>query len=236
MRESGRWQDKVELSLDNRQIYFLFFGAAVAACLVFTVGVLVGKRLESGAGVSLAHADPLAALDRLGAAAVREDEGLTFHGALAGERRAPQDPLADHERPREAAARSAAPGPKEAKPVPAPAAAPRNGKAPAAAAGSRERRTATGRPEDPEEPAGRAERERYILQLAPLQEQGEAEAVVRRLSASGYRPYLVTSNVPGKGVTYRVRLGEYASRQSAESAKAQFEQKERGAAFVARVR
>ena len=68
MRDLDRWKDKVELSLDGRQIFFLFFGSAVAACLVFVLGVLVGKRLEARA-LALQPApveDPLAALDQLG--------------------------------------------------------------------------------------------------------------------------------------------------------------------------
>src|SRR5947209_18727552 len=83
MRDLDRWKDKVEISLDGRQIFFLFFGSAVAACLIFVVGVLIGKRIEARA-LALAPApieDPLAALDQLGDAD-EADEGLTFHKAL----------------------------------------------------------------------------------------------------------------------------------------------------------
>src|SRR5437660_3485415 len=83
MRDLERWKDKVELSLDGRQIFFLFFGTAVAACLIFVLGVLIGKRLEAHA-LALTPApveDPLAALDQLGEAD-DADEGLTFHKAL----------------------------------------------------------------------------------------------------------------------------------------------------------
>ena len=86
MRDPGRWHDKVELTLDNRQVYFLFFGTAVAACLVFTVGVLVGKRLESGAPKITNARDHLAALDQLG---TPEDDALTFHRTLADPRGKP---------------------------------------------------------------------------------------------------------------------------------------------------
>ncbi len=47
MRELHKWKDKVELSLDNRQIFFLFFGLSIIGCFVFALGVLVGKRIES---------------------------------------------------------------------------------------------------------------------------------------------------------------------------------------------
>src|SRR6476661_6138024 len=83
MRDLDRWKDKVEISLDGRQIFFLFFGSAVAACLIFVVGVLIGKRIEARA-LAMQPApieDPLAALDQLGDAD-EADEGLTFHKAL----------------------------------------------------------------------------------------------------------------------------------------------------------
>src|SRR4051812_44484348 len=84
MRDLDRWKDKVEISLDGRQIFFLFFGSAVAACLIFVTGVLIGKRIEARA-LALQPApieDPLAALDQLGDAD-EVDEGLTFHKARA---------------------------------------------------------------------------------------------------------------------------------------------------------
>src|SRR6187455_2273274 len=59
------WRDKIELRLDNRQVFFLFFGSAVVACMLFVLGVMVGKRIESrGQAQAPELSDPLAALDR----------------------------------------------------------------------------------------------------------------------------------------------------------------------------
>ncbi|HRK48052.1 MAG TPA: hypothetical protein PK324_20635 [Nocardioides sp.] len=44
--EPELYKDKIEVSLDGRQIFYLFFGGAVVACLVFVLGVMVGRRLE----------------------------------------------------------------------------------------------------------------------------------------------------------------------------------------------
>ena len=68
MRDLDRWKDKVEISLDGRQIFFLFFGSAVAACLIFVTGVLIGKRIEARAlalqqSLLAVHSTPLARHD-----------------------------------------------------------------------------------------------------------------------------------------------------------------------------
>src|SRR5215470_2367094 len=105
MRDMHRWKDKVELSLDGRQIFFLFFGSAVAACLIFVVGVLIGKRLEARALAMQPPPveDPLAALDQLGDADEAAD-GLTFHKALTREgARAEAHPAHPHDAPAAAA-------------------------------------------------------------------------------------------------------------------------------------
>ncbi len=69
--EPELYKDKIEVSLDGRQIFYLFFGGAVIACLVFVLGVLVGKRVEARSHVdhagTTAARDPLAALDALDA-------------------------------------------------------------------------------------------------------------------------------------------------------------------------
>ena len=46
--DSELYKDKIEVSLDGRQIFYLFFGGAVVACLVFVLGVMVGRRARRG--------------------------------------------------------------------------------------------------------------------------------------------------------------------------------------------
>src|SRR5262245_47356715 len=90
VRDAERFKDKIEVSLDTRQVVFLFFGGAVLACLVFVLGVMVGKRLESREKVARkattsAQVDPLAALDELGADEQADEKGedLALAAALA---------------------------------------------------------------------------------------------------------------------------------------------------------
>src|SRR5690348_4137421 len=93
--EPELYKDKIEVSLDGRQIFYLFFGGAVVACLVFVLGVMVGRRLEARAHVDRAamtsvRKDPLAALDRLA-----EGKGeMTYPAALRGA----EPPVADVDR------------------------------------------------------------------------------------------------------------------------------------------
>jgi DedD protein len=82
-REPELYKDKIEVSLDGRQIFYLFFGGAVIVGIVFVLGVLVGRRVEARGHLDHARTqtatDPLAALDRL------EGNGsLSFQGALTG--------------------------------------------------------------------------------------------------------------------------------------------------------
>lgn len=88
-REAELYKDKIEVSLDGRQIFYLFFGGAVIVGLVFVLGVMVGRRVEARGHVDCASVaatvDPLAALDRL------EGDGLSFQGSLRGEEAPPSD-------------------------------------------------------------------------------------------------------------------------------------------------
>src|ERR1051325_479250 len=82
-REVDLYKDKIEVSLDGRQIFYLFFGGAVIVGLVFVLGVMVGRRVEARGHVDRANvtatADPLAALDRL-----ESGNRLSFQDALRG--------------------------------------------------------------------------------------------------------------------------------------------------------
>jgi DedD protein len=82
-RENELYRDKIEVSLDGRQIFSLFFAGAVIVCAVFVIGIIVGKRVEARAHVDRvgggAAGDPLAALDRLEAEAP-----LSFRRTLRG--------------------------------------------------------------------------------------------------------------------------------------------------------
>ncbi len=63
MAATPQLKDKVEFTLDNRQIFFLFFGLSVVGCFVFAMGVMVGKRGELQELQEVAQQDSIVLLD-----------------------------------------------------------------------------------------------------------------------------------------------------------------------------
>jgi cell division septation protein DedD len=236
-REGELFKDKIEVSLDGRQIFCLFCGGAVIASLVFVLGVMVGRRVESRANPERAAAgspasDPLAALDQL--AADGESDTATdaqLPSALRDGHAAPPAPvdqaLAHPTPPPEPpAAKPARPEPVVARPEP-----PAKAEPPAA------------RPEPPEPvakppepPKPEAKGGRYTLQLSSFQSKAEADAFIAELKKSGYAPTMTEANVEGKGTWFRVRVGGYASYDEAVAAKSEFESKQKIIAYVTRVK
>ncbi|MFH2007660.1 MAG: SPOR domain-containing protein [bacterium] len=221
MRDSDRLKEKLEVSLDNRQLFYLFFGSAVVACLVFVVGVLVGKKLEDRKQQhKRPAADELALIDadsRIGA------KGLTFHDELIkpdarSQKNLPPEVLEWRDMGQGKANVVALAGPPPApggdRLAPAPAPAPgRAGDKPGAQV---------------------APKKQYTLQVSAFQDRGEADQVIKKLQKEGYRPYMVASKLPKRGVWYRVRLGAFGSWNKALEAKKKFEEKINMTAYVSR--
>jgi cell division septation protein DedD len=229
LRDAERFKDKIEVSLDGRQIFMLFFGGAVVACLVFVLGVMVGRRLEGREKIAhkaatSAAVDPLAALDELGSDEKVEEpklDDLAYPKALSGEHGAAPTPLGSAElSPPKPEPHAAAKPDKPEQPAPAPA--------PPAV-----------KPDRPDAPAQAAaddgKPKKFTLQISSFQDKGEADALVAKLTGQGYRPTIVTSNVEGKGVFFRVRVGEYATKDAAAAAKGDFEKKEHLLAYVTKI-
>jgi cell division septation protein DedD len=210
-RNVERWREKIEVKLDNRQVFFLFFGSAVVACMLFVLGVMVGKRIESrGQADAPVLQDPLAALDRahqppVGVAA--PDPQLTFPSTLGGG--APKV---------KASAHVAAASPPKVLP-PKPVAAPK----PVVAA----KPVAAPKPAPAPDPA--KARGKFTLQISTFASSAEAEAFVQKYPGA----FVIAGDVPGKGMVYRVRFGNYGSYKDAAAAKDSFEKQHNMIALVA---
>jgi DedD protein len=240
--EPELYKDKIEVSLDGRQIFYLFFGGAVVACLVFVLGVMVGRRLEARAHVDRAamtsvRKDPLAALDRLA-----EGKGeLTYPAALRGA----EAPVADVDRVIEAKKPEPAAKPPEKKPEEKkPEDKKPEDKKPEDKKPDEKKPTPSNddgpvaKPEAPAKapPAAAASnsKAKFTLQLSAFQEQSEADAFIATVKGAGYSAYVVSAEVDGK-MFYRVRLGNYGSYDEAVAAKAEFERKVPKIAYVTRL-
>jgi cell division protein FtsN len=231
-RNAERWRDKIELRLDNRQVFFLFFGSAVVACMLFVLGVMVGKRIESrGQAAAPEVQDPLAALDRAhkpvaGAAPAPAPE-LTFPNTLIapGARAKPAKlasaaPAAKPVYPPAAAPKPIAP-PAATKPI-APAVAPQPPKPIALPAASKPGALAPAA--DPAKVKGR-----FTLQLRTFTTAEEANAFAQRYPGA----FVISGDVAGRGMAYRVRYGNFPTYNDATSAKDSFEKQHGTIALVA---
>jgi len=57
--------------------------------------------------------------------------------------------------------------------------------------------------------------EKFTIQIASLKDSGIADRLVERLKKGGYPAYRSIGKVPGKGIWYRVRVGNFNSRSEA---------------------
>lgn len=234
------YKDKIEVSLDGRQIFYLFFGGAVIVGLVFVLGVMVGRRVEARGHVERArtHAstDPLAALDRL-----EGSGGLSFQDKLIGSAPPPdvEKKIAEIEKARKKAGE---PAKKldEVKPAEPKAVEkkPADEKVEAAAEPKPEKKaekkdSAKSDKQDSEKVAEEKppEKQRWTLQLSSFQDRAEAESFLASVKSSGYQPTLTEAKVDGK-TYYRVRLGTYKSIENANNAKSDYEKSSKKSASI----
>lgn len=67
---------------------------------------------------------------------------------------------------------------------------------------------------------------RYTIQIGSYPDRLSAEEDVKAMKKRGYAAFLVTTELPEKGTWYRVRIGSFANRQSAEKLAAELRSKE----------
>lgn len=250
-RDPELYKDKIEVSLDGRQIFYLFFGGAVIVGVVFVLGVLVGRRVEARGHIDQARTqtatDPLAALDRL-----EGSGGLSFQGALTGkdapsavDKKIDQIEKARVEPDKKSAKKKDDEAKAEAKPEPkVEKAEPKTDKADKAAAADKpvtrpdhDDKPAAAKPAvaKADEPKAEEPKPRFTLQLSSFQDRSEAESFLQSVRAAGFQATLTQAEVDGKGTFYRVRMGTYRSLEAANDAKSEFEKAAKKSASVMRL-
>jgi cell division septation protein DedD len=78
-------------------------------------------------------------------------------------------------------------------------------------------------------PAGKG----FAVQLAALNDRGEADAIAKRLAAKGYAAYVV-GPAGGTPVVYRVRVGSFKTRREAETLADKLRKEEQFSPWVTR--
>ena len=247
-RNAERWRDKIELRLDNRQVFFLFFGSAVVACMLFVLGVMVGKRIESrGQAAAPDLQDPLAVLDRAhnpaGGAGVEPAPApqLTFPSTLIASPTAARASQPGVRAKTNAKVALVAPEPVMAAPKPAPMVAPPK---PIAVATAPKPIAAAAAPQPPKPiapapavalksaaaPADPAKSKgKFTLHLSTFASADEANAFAQRYPGA----FVISGDIPGRGMAYRVRYGNFPNYKDATSAKESFEKQHGTIALVA---
>lgn len=236
MRDVHRVRERVELSLDNRQVVAFVICSLVVLGMVFALGVLVGKQLAASAQGQARPLDPLGALDakeqgRLdpeaaaAAAAADPDAGvpLTFANELTKPKAA--NPALEPMKPKGEKAEAKKPEAKKADAKAEPAAM---AKKPEPTEGEGEARSNLSKAFD----KGSGKAETFCLQVSSLPDRESAEKLVAKLATKGYTASVAEADIPGKGLHYRVRVGSYTSRADADSAAKAFKKKAGMAAIV----
>lgn len=243
MREMHKWKDKTEFSLDNRQIFFLFFGLSVIGCFVFALGVMTGRRLQWVPGqesAALASDDSLALLDEQEA----EPERFAFKEGLAASdaeaippTRDPAIPPRDED---EVKAEQAAAKLEAAKPAAKPASKPALAEqveqrvaqtdAVDAAMDEREPVIANVAPEAATS-EGKAAARRFTLQMKAFSQREDADKLADKLQHDGHDVRVESHDVRGR-TWHRVRFGEFDTWDEALAAKQDFEKATKVIAYV----
>lgn len=227
MRDDHLIVEKIDLSLERRQVALLSAVALVLLGGVFALGVLVGRQLAVAALSSprAAAGGDLSALD-----AQRDEAALAVKAAAVAQ---PAAQLPAQTRPPAAAQarRTAEEGGPAADPErtgpaersvaikPAPKVA--------TIAGPKAARQAPGPLSPPPQNLGA-----FTVQLGASQDQAEARRLEARARGAGLRAYVVEANLGAKGVWYRVRAGAFPSREAADRYRKDVERELRATAVV----
>lgn len=263
-READLYKDKIEVSLDGRQIFYLFFGGAVIVGLVFVLGVMVGRRVEARGHTDRARnaatVDPLAALDRL-----EGGNGLSFQGALRGadgpatdvEKTIAALPKKDDKPAKKdeakvevkaepkAEAKPAEPKVDAKKPDAKPA-EPKKDEPKKVDAKVEAKKDDAAKPDVAKKPDAKPDvakkddkptdkpAPKFALQLASFQDKAEAQAYLDSIKGSGVQAYMSEGSVDGKQY-FRIRTGSYTTVDAANDAKADVQRATKKTAVAVRL-
>jgi len=257
---ASRVQDDAfhEIQLNGKQLVFLFMAATVVSVVIFLCGVLVGRGVRAAQDVQSASAastaEPIADIAP-GPPAVpqsmpgsggtpsatpgdRDGEApATVKTQVPTDELRPDPPVASRppeRKPEPPAATSAGAATPSIPPAqkPAPAAATPQAK-PTPVQTQATNTTPAAPPAPPVEARAAASSNGWVVQLAALNDRGEAEEISRRLISKGYGAFVVTPS-SGTPNVFRVRVGTFKTRGEAEVVGAKLKKEERFDPWITR--
>lgn len=191
---------------------FIIPVGVVVIISVFFLGYVVGKRQT--ANEQAGEKPP--ALPDVVSKYLPENEEFTFYKTLSDK----GDKTVSIELKAKTATEAAAPAPTD-RPAPPAAVAKQQAGRPQRAGGSQAPQTVreTGK-------------QRFTIQIASYPERRMAEDEVRDMKRRGYAAFLVATEIPDKGTWFRVRVGSFSSKLSAEKLAAELKSKEGISSFI----
>jgi DedD protein len=210
MRNAERLREKMEVSLEGKQVTALALSALVLLAGAFAVGLLLGRKL-SAAAPHEAAGDP-ASLD----AEARKEKTAPTPVAVAPSHPAPPPAV-------EQAAVGEPPRPPAVIPPPRP---------PTVVQPAPQRPAQVA----PPAPVALAPRPRdlglFTVQVGASQDRNEAQRIESKARAAGLKPYVIEANLGAKGTWYRVRVGAFKDKDAASQFRQDVERELRSPAVV----
>ncbi|HWE22759.1 MAG TPA: SPOR domain-containing protein [Myxococcales bacterium] len=223
MRDGLRLRERIQLSLDDRQLAALAVGALLLLGGMFALGLLVGMQVARRSPQPAPMGD-LVALDQQRSAEPR----AKIAAAQA--------------RPQTTAATVASPAPEQPAQN-APAAAPvvriapppkKEVPAPPATVNIAPARTVDVAPADPGGPLPPPPSRlgKYTVQIGASQHRAEALQLAAQAGTAGLKAYVVEARLPTTGLWYRVRVGAFSDKNAANRYRRDVERELRTSAVV----
>ena len=240
MRDGHRLRERIQLSLDDRQVAALATGALLLLAGMFALGLLVGMQVARRSPEPAPMGD-LAALDEQTAQAHRAVPGADAKARAPGPSAQPQAAVVPA--PLQATQTTLAPAlPSPVQDAQELASAPariepaskKEMPAPPATVSVVPARAVTVAPPEPAGslPPPPSRLGNYTVQLGASQHRAEASQLAMRAGAAGLKAYVVEARLPGKGVWYRVRVGAFSDKRAADRYRRDVERELRTSAVV----
>ena len=219
MRDGRRDSEKFEFSLEPRQLALLFLLTLVIMTLVFALGIIVGRGLKSPTGIpALAQVEGESVAEEAPTDATSPEDGAMVEDPEAPQLKFFANGASEPSRVARAVAKTEKMAPEEpdalpAEPVVAAAVPDKPVKASKVEAKSAKEKTkATSGKKEVAAKSGT----KFTIQVSAFQDRHQADRLVSSLKQKGYQAFIAKAEIPGKGTWYRVRIGQYASRDAAQ--------------------